>query len=109
MKITNYMPSMPSINASTANSVYRLTLFATQQENCQDFGWSKSLGEWPANGEAALESLVPSSSSILPRLVCLPANGECILRRNQESGRHSRSGKWRADVCSRRVVLEWLG
>jgi hypothetical protein len=32
MKITNYMPSMPSINASTANSVYRLTLFAPSEK-----------------------------------------------------------------------------
>jgi hypothetical protein len=47
----------------------------------------------------------------------LPANGECILRRNQESGAWTQEaplsdsdlGKWRADVCSRRVASLTFG
>jgi len=39
----------------------QIDIIRTQQENCHDFGWSKSPGEWSANGEAALESLVPFS------------------------------------------------
>jgi hypothetical protein len=101
-KITNYMPSMPPINASTGQLLrIQIDIIRSQQDKCHNFGCPKSLGEWPANGEAALQSPVPHFSSILPCLVCLPANGECILRRNQESGAPTsrstaiRLGLWR--------------
>jgi hypothetical protein len=65
----------------------------------------------PANENGAVESLVPLASSLLPQLVCRPANGLRRIAVIRIGATHkcpfpSLVPPWRADVCLRRSV--WL-